>query len=103
MEKTFKLFLVDNKPYLTIDEDVKIGDKAIVSVNDLYPTLVNCVNDEQINLIQKPKLSMTKRHKDLIESDTLELNDDVISLLSQKNGAITVKYNDGEIVVMEDL
>jgi hypothetical protein len=103
MEKTFKLFLVDSKPYLTIDEDVKIGDKAIVSVNDYYPTLVNCVNDEQINLIQKPKLSMTKRYKVLKESETLELNEDVIDILKQKNGAITVKYNDGEITVMEDL
>ena len=49
MEQTFKIFVVQNEPYLTIDEDVKVGDKAIVTVNDMFPTLVECQNEDQIS------------------------------------------------------
>ena len=55
MEQTFKIFVVQNEPYLTIDEDVKVGDKVIITVGELYPTFVECQNDEQINLFQKRK------------------------------------------------
>ena len=45
MEQTFKIFVIDKQPFLTIDEDVQIGDKVIVTVNDLFPSLVVCQNE----------------------------------------------------------
>jgi hypothetical protein len=103
MEQTFKIFVIQNEPYLTVDENVKIGDKAIVTVGELYPTLVECQNEEQINLFQKPKTSMTKRHKVVMMPDKLELDDNILNLLSEIEGPLTVTYQDGEIKILEDL
>ncbi len=103
MEQTFKIFVVKNEPYLTIDEDVKIGDNAIITVVELYPTLVECQNEEQINLFQKPKTSMTKRHKVVMMPDKLELDDDVLNLLSERDEPLTVTYQDGVIKVVTEM
>jgi hypothetical protein len=103
MEQTFKIFVVKNEPYLTIDEDVKIGDNAIITVGELYPTLVECQNEEQINLFQKPKTSMTKRHKVVMMPDKLELDDDVLNLLSERDEPLTVTYQDGVIKVVTEM
>ena len=103
MEQTFKIFVIQNEPYLTVDENVKIGDKAIVTVGELYHTLVECQNEEQINLFQKPKTSMTKRHKVVMMPDKLELDDNILNLLSEIEGPLTVTYQDGEIKILEDL
>jgi hypothetical protein len=103
MEQTFKIFVVQNEPYLTIDEAVKVGDKAIVTVGELYPTLVECQNEEQINLIQNPKLSMTKRHKVVMTPDKLDLDNDILNLLSDRNEPLTVTYQDGEIKVVDEI
>jgi len=103
MEQKFKIFMVENEPYLTIDEDVIIGDKAIVTVGELFATLVECKNEEQIKLIQDPKLSMTKRHKVVMTPDKMNLDEKTLSLLKSKEGAIVVEYNDGEIKILENL
>ena len=103
MEQIFKIFVIQNEPYLTIDEDVKIGDKAIVTVGDLYPTFVECQNEEQINLFQKPKTSMTKRHKVVMTPDKLELENDILNLLSEREGPLVVTYQDGVIKVVTEM
>jgi hypothetical protein len=103
MEQTFKIFLVDKQPYLTIDEDVAIGDCAIISVGELYPTFVECKNDEQINLFQKPKTSLTKRHKVVMKPDELNLDQTLLSLLKEKEGPLTVTYQNGEIKVVDTI
>jgi hypothetical protein len=103
MEQTFKIFVIQNEPYLTIDETVKIGDMAIVTVGELYPTLVECQNEEQINLIQNPKLSMTKRHKVVMMPDKLELDNDILNLLSERDEPLTVTYVDGVIKVVTEI
>jgi len=103
MEQTFKIFVVQNEPYLTINEDVKVGDKAIVTVNDMYPTLVECQNEDQINIFQKPKTSMTKRYKVVMMPDKLELDNEILNLLSEKEGPLTVTYQDGEIKVVDTI
>lgn len=103
MEQTFKIFVVQNEPYLTIDEDVKVGDKAIISVNEMFPTLVECQNDDQINIFQKPKTSMTKRHKVVMTPDKLDLDQNILSLLSEKEGPLTVTYQNGEIKVVDTI
>ena len=59
MEQTFKIFVVQNEPYLTIDEDVKVGDKAIITVGELYPTLVESQNEEYVWIDNKPVRGIT--------------------------------------------
>jgi hypothetical protein len=103
MEQTFKIFVIQNEPYLTVDEDLKVGDNAIVTVGELYPTLVECQNEDQINLFQKPKTSMTKRHKVVMMPDKLELNNDILNLLSERDGPLTVTYENGEIKVVTEI
>jgi len=103
MEQKFKIFMVDNQPYLTIDENVIIGDKAIVTVGDLFPTLVECQNEDQIKIIQESKLSMTKRHKVVMTPDKMNLDEQTLSLLKGKEGSVVVEYNEGEIKIVEDL
>jgi len=101
MDQTFKLFIVDSKPYLTLDEDVKIGDKAIVTMNDMYPTLVDCANDEQISIIQKPLTKMTKRYKVVMLPDKINLDEKTITDLKQKEGSTVVKVEDGEVKIVQ--
>ena len=103
MEQTFKIFVIQNEPYLTIDEDLKVGDKAIITVGELYPTLVECQNNDQIGLFQNSKLSMTKRHKVVMTPDKLELDNDILNLLSERDGPLTVTYENGEIKVVTEI
>ena len=97
MEQIFKIFVIQNEPYLTVDEDVIIGDKVIVTVGDEFPTLVECKNEDQINLFQKPKTTLTKRHKVVLTPDVLNLDDNILSVLSDTEGPLIVKYINGEI------
>lgn len=103
MEQTFKIFVIQNEPYLTIDEDLKIGDKAIITVGERFPTLVECQNNDQIGLFQNSKLSMTKRHKVVMTPDKLELDNDILNLLSESDGPLTVTYENGEIKVVTEI
>ena len=103
MEQTFKIFVIQNEPYLTIDEDLKIGDKAIITVGERFPTLVECQNNEQIGLFQDSKLSMTKRHKVVMTPDKLELDNDILNLLNEREDPLSVTYENGEIKVVTDM
>jgi hypothetical protein len=102
MEQIFKLFLIDEKPYLTVDEDVKVGDKVIVTVGGQYPSLIECKNDDQINLIQKPQTSLTKRHKVVMQPKEMELDEKVLSILRRTERAVSVFYENGEINILEE-
>ena len=103
MEQTFKIFVVQNEPYLTIDEDLKVGDNAIITVGELFPTLVECKNKEQIDLFQNSKLSMTKRHKVVMMPDKLELDNKILNLLSEREEPLVVTYQDGVIKVVTEM
>jgi len=103
MEQKFKIFMVDDRPYLTVDENVNIGDKAIVTVGDLFPTLVECQNEDQIKIIQESKLSMTKRHKVVLTPDKMNLDKETLKTLIENDGSLFVEYVDGEIKIIEDL
>ena len=103
MTKKLKLFMVDEKPYLVSLDKIEIGDKAIVTVGELYPTFVECQNDDQINLFQKPKTSMTKRHKVVMMGEELILENEILSLLSEREGPLTVTYENGEIKVVTEM
>lgn len=98
----YKIFIIDGKHYVTIDEDVVVGDNAIVSVGDQFPTLVKCQNDEQISLFQKPKTSLTKRHKVIKENGTFTIPDDIIDYAKNKDGATIIKIVDGIVSLIDD-
>jgi hypothetical protein len=102
MEKTFKLFLVEEQPYLTTDENVVIGDKVIVTVGDLYPSVITCQNEEQINLFQKSKLSMTKRYKVIMSPEQINLEKNIIEILSLSDKPLNVSYENGEINIINE-
>jgi hypothetical protein len=99
----FKLFYKDEEYFLTKDEDVIVGDTAIVTVNDLFPSVVVCQNEDQINIIQKPVTKSTKRYK-VVERLKKDFFDEKTNgVLQEKEGAVIVEYNDGQINIVEDL
>ena len=100
MKQTLKLFMVKEKPYLTVDEVVSIGDTAIVTVGDLYPSVVECKNDEVIELIQNPKLSMTKRHKVIMKPEKINLDEETLRAFGNEDGFVLVEIEDGEIKIV---
>ena len=100
MKQTFKLFMVKEKPYLTTDEPISVGDIAIVTVGDFYPSVVECKNDEQIKLIQESKLSMTKRHKVIMKPEKIDLDDETIRAFGNGDGFIIVEVEDGKIIIV---
>ena len=101
MTQIFKLFVVKDEPYLTIDEDVKIGDKAIITVNGMFPSMVECLNDEQIGLFQTPFTKMTKRHKVVMGPTDFTIEEDLKQKLVMSETSINVEYEEGEIKIIE--
>lgn len=99
MENTSKVFLVKNELYLVSDEKVVIGDTAIVTVSDEFPTLVECQNDFQIKLFQEPTLSSTKRYKVL--KNLTESQPELKEYFEDRDGFILVNVQDGKITFKE--
>ena len=102
MKQIFKLFIVKDEPYLTVDEDVVIGDIAIVTVGEQYPSVVECKNDDQIKLIQNPKLSLTKRHKVVMKPSELDLDESITGYLNGEDGMIMVEVEDGNFKILNE-
>jgi hypothetical protein len=102
MKQIFNLFIIEEKPYLTIDEDVKIGDTVIVTVGGMYPSVIECQNDEQIRLFQKPKTSLTKRHKVVVKPTQINLDKDIIDNLKEKDSYTSVEFENGEITFINE-
>lgn len=98
MEKNLKIFLINKKLYLAEDENVSVGDTAILTVNEQFPNIVECKSDDQIKLFQESKLSQTKRYK-VLESPNM-LDDTFLSYFDDEDGNITVKITNGKIVVL---
>lgn len=101
MITSFNLFLINNEPYLVSNERLIVGDSAIVSVNNLYPSLVKCQNDDQIKLIQESLLSMTKTYKVVKFPNKFDLDFQILDLLKNVDGCLSVNYID-EIITLND-
>jgi hypothetical protein len=101
MNQIFKLFMVNKEPYLTIDEEVSVGDTAIVTVGDQYPSVVECKNDDQINIFQRPNTSLTKRYKVVMKPSEISLDDSVIQSLLLNDMPVLVEYDNGQINFIE--
>lgn len=96
----YKLFEVNNEIYFTVDENVKIGDKAIVSMGDMFPTLIECSNDEQIKIIQEPKTSMTKRYKVVEQPEKCEVGKDILDLITETKKGVLVTYENNKLSLL---
>ena len=87
---------------MAVDENVNVGDLAIVTVNDEYPSVVVCKNEEQIRLFQESKLSLTKRYKVVMKPNELDLDDSITDYLDGKDGMIMVEVEDGNFKILKE-
>ena len=99
MTEALKLFMVKGELYLVSDEKVIIGDKALVTVGDEFPSIVECQNDDQIKLFQESKLSLTRRYKILQKVNDVE--NDLKKHFKDKDGFILVEIENGKITIKE--
>lgn len=99
MKDTFKVFMVKDDLYLVSDENVIIGDKAIVTVEDRFPSVVECQNNDQIKLFQESRLKSTKRYKVLEKLNTFD--NDLKKHFDENNDYIFVEVEDGKITIKE--
>ena len=99
MTETLKLFMVKGELYLVSNEKVIIGDKALVTVGDEFPSIVECQNDDQIKLFQESKFSLTRRYKILQKVNDVE--NDLKKHFKDKDGFILVEIENGKITIKE--
>ncbi len=93
-----KLFVIDEKPYLGSNEEIFIGDEAIVTVNGQYPMIVKCENEIVLNLIKEPKLSLTRSFKIHAKPDKLNLTpEDIDRILSIDEGLCDIENFEDKI------
>jgi len=97
MIKKLKLYMIDEKPYLVCLDPIKIGDKVIVTVGGQYPTLVDCSNEQILDLITNPKLTLTRPFKIYLEPDKINLTKQEIQKLEEKDNTLEVVEENGDI------
>jgi hypothetical protein len=97
MTKKLKLFMVDEKPYLVSLDKIEIGDKAIVTVGGQYPSVVECGNEQIINLITESKLTLTQAYKIFLEPEKITLPKNEIQKLIDGDGVVEVEI-DGSVI-----
>jgi hypothetical protein len=95
MTKKVKLFIIDEKPYLVSLDQPQVGDKAIVTVGGQYPSLVECGNEQIINLITNSKLTLTKAFKVYLEPEKITLTQNQIDTLTEGDGVLEVTDENG--------
>jgi len=99
MKDIFKVFMVKGDLYLVSDENVVIGDKALVTVEDRFPSVVECQNNDQIRLFQESRLKSTKRYKVLEKLNTFD--SDLKKHFDENNDYIFVEVENGKITIKE--
>lgn len=97
MTKKVKLFLVDEKPYLVSLDEIKVGDKAIVTVGGQYPSLVDCASEQVVKLITDSKLTLTQPFKIFLEPEKITLSREQIDKLIESDGVLEVEIENGVI------
>jgi hypothetical protein len=97
MTKKLKLFMVDEKPYLVSLDKIEIGDKAIVTVGGQYPSVVECGNEQIINLITESKLTLTNAFKIFLEPEKVTLSQTEIQKLIDGDGVVEVEIEGNTI------
>lgn len=97
MTKRLKLFLVDEKPYLVSLDQINVGDKAIVTVGGQYPNIVDCVNEQVLNLITKSMLTSTQPFKVFLGPEKITLSQSEIDKIMENDGMIVIEIDNEKI------
>jgi hypothetical protein len=95
MIQKVKLIMVEEKPYVVSLDKPEIGDKAIVTVNGQYPSIVECENETVLNLLTQSKLSSTKSFKIFMEPEHIKFTSDQIEKILENEGLMDVTLEDG--------
>jgi len=99
MIKKVKLFIVDEKPYLVSLDKLEVGDKAVVTVGGKYPSIVECGNEQIIDLITNSKLTLTQPFKVYMGPEKVNLTKEQIEKLTEdeSDGVLEVVEENGTI------
>ena len=92
-----KIIIIEKNPYLISDEEIQLGDVAMVTVGNNYPSKVVCENETVLELIKNPKLTLTKSYKLVGDSDKIKLPEDRINNIIENGGICDVLINGEEI------
>jgi hypothetical protein len=95
MIKKVKLFIVDEKPYLVSLDKLEVGDKAVVTVGGKYPSIVECGNEQIIDLITNSKLTLTQPFK-------IYMGPEKVNLTKEQIEKLTEDESDGVLEVVEE-
>lgn len=92
-----KIIIMEKEPYLVSDEEIQLGDVAIVTVGNQYPSKVVCENETVLSLIKDPKLSLTKSYKLVGEPDKVKLPEARINTIIENGGICDVIIDGAEL------
>jgi hypothetical protein len=87
--------MIEEKPYVVSLNDIEIGDKAIVTVNGQYPSIVECENETVLNLLTQSKLSSTKSFKIFMEPEHIKFTSEQIEKILENEGLMDVTLENG--------
>ena len=92
-----KIIIMETEPYLVSDEEIQLGDVAIVTVGNQYPSRVVCENETVLSLIKDPKLTLTKSYKLVGEPDKVKLPEARINTIIENGGICDVIIDGAEL------
>jgi hypothetical protein len=92
-----KIIIMEKEPYLVSDEEIQLGDVAIVTVGNQYPSRVVCENETVLSLIKDPKLTLTKSYKLVGEPDKVNLPEARINNIIENGGICDVIIDGAEL------
>lgn len=96
MTKKVKLIMVEERPYLVSLDKLEVGDKAIVTVGGQYPNIVECPNEQIIELISNSKLTLNQAFKIYLEPEKITLSKSEIEKLTEGDGVLEVEFENNE-------
>jgi hypothetical protein len=96
MTKKVKLIMVEERPYLVSLDKLEVGDKAIVTVGGQYPNIVECPNEQIIDLITNSKLTLNQAFKIFLEPEKVTLTKSEIEKLTEGDGVLEVEFENNE-------
>ena len=95
IKQKVKLIMVEEKPFIVSLDQLKLGDKAIVTVGGQYPSIVECANDTVLNLLLDSRLSLTNAYKIFMEPESLKFTSDQIEKILENDGELEVEIDNG--------
>lgn len=96
MTKKVKLIMVEERPYLVSLDKLEVGDKVIVTVGGQYPNIVECPNEQIIELISNSKLTLNQAFKIYLEPEKITLSKSEIEKLTEGDGVLEVEFENNE-------